>query len=118
MRLPALAVLGLIRLYQLVVSPWFGPRCKYYPSCSAYGYQAVRTHGVIVGSLLAGWRLLRCNPFSNGGVDDVPARGEALWRRPAAGVLGGDHTGATAHARAHTDAADAAHTTNLPIEVR
>jgi len=83
LRLPRYAGLGLIRAYQLVVSPLLGPRCKYYPSCSHYGYTAVERHGLVKGSVLAGWRILRCNPFSYGGVDDVPAVGEPLFRRRA-----------------------------------
>ena len=63
-----LAVLPL-RLYQLLVSPLFPARCKYHPSCSQYAIDAVRKHGVVKGSLKAAWRLLRCNPWSRGGVD-------------------------------------------------
>ena len=77
---PRAAVMGLIRGYQLVISPMTGPTCKYYPSCSHYGMEAVRVHGAFVGSGLAAWRVLRCNPWSVGGVDDVPARGEQLFR--------------------------------------
>jgi putative membrane protein insertion efficiency factor len=77
---PRAAVMGLIRGYQLVISPMTGPTCKYYPSCSHYGIEAVREHGALVGSALAAWRVLRCNPWSVGGVDDVPARGERLFR--------------------------------------
>lgn len=74
------ALTGTIRAYQITVSPLTGPRCKYHPTCSHYGLEAVRVHGAGVGSLLAAWRVLRCNPWSNGGVDDVPARGERLFR--------------------------------------
>jgi uncharacterized protein len=63
-----LAVLPL-RLYQLLVSPLFPASCKYHPSCSQYAIDAVRKHGVLKGSLKAAWRLLRCNPWSRGGVD-------------------------------------------------
>ena len=70
---------GLVRGYQLIVSPWFAPTCRYYPSCSAYAIGSLRTHGALKGALLAGWRLLRCNPWSAGGVDHVPARGS--WPR-------------------------------------
>ncbi|GIG54090.1 membrane protein insertion efficiency factor YidD [Demequina activiva] len=77
---PRLLLIGLIRAYQLLVSPLLGPRCKYYPSCSHYGLEAVRRHGAIKGFALAGWRVLRCNPWSNGGVDDVPERGAPLFR--------------------------------------
>lgn len=61
-----------IRAYQLLLSPLLGPRCRYYPSCSSYAVQAIERHGVLRGGGLAAWRLLRCNPFSRGGVDHVP----------------------------------------------
>jgi putative membrane protein insertion efficiency factor len=79
--IPRLVLMGAIRGYQLVISPLLGPRCKYYPSCSSYGLEAVRHHGAMVGVVLAAWRVLRCNPWSHGGVDDVPLRGEPLFRR-------------------------------------
>ncbi len=80
-RAPRYVGMGLIRGYQLIVSPWLGPRCKYYPSCSHYGFTAVERHGLLKGSALAGWRVLRCNPWSYGGVDDVPMLGEPLFHR-------------------------------------
>ena len=58
-----------IRLYQRVISPLFPRRCKYHPTCSAYAVDAVREFGVLKGLVLAVWRLLRCNPWSHGGVD-------------------------------------------------
>jgi putative membrane protein insertion efficiency factor len=58
-----------IHLYRLLVSPLVGARCKYHPSCSQYALDAIREWGVVRGLLLAGWRLLRCNPWSHGGVD-------------------------------------------------
>jgi putative membrane protein insertion efficiency factor len=66
----ALAVLP-IRLYQRVLSPAFGSRCKYYPSCSEYAAQAIGRFGILRGLVLAGWRVLRCNPWSHGGFDPV-----------------------------------------------
>jgi uncharacterized protein len=60
-----------IRLYQRAISPGLPARCKYHPSCSEYAVQAVRRYGVLRGVVLAGWRLLRCNPWSHGGVDFV-----------------------------------------------
>ena len=66
--------IGLIRVYQYTLSPMLGQRCKYYPSCSNYAIGALREHGPIKGIGLASWRLLRCNPFSNGGYDPVPPR--------------------------------------------
>ena len=80
LRIPRYAVMALIKVYQLTVSPLLGPTCKYYPSCSHYGFEAVRRHGAIKGSVMAAWRVLRCNPWSNGGVDEVPAKGEPLFR--------------------------------------
>jgi putative membrane protein insertion efficiency factor len=76
---PRLVLIGAIRVYQLTLSPLMGPRCKYYPSCSSYGLQAIRVHGAVVGMALAVWRVLRCNPWSYGGVDEVPQRGERLF---------------------------------------
>jgi uncharacterized protein len=60
-----------IRAYQLLLSPLVGQRCKYYPSCSEYAAQAVVRYGILRGLVLAGWRLLRCNPWSRGGFDPV-----------------------------------------------
>ena len=63
-----LAVL-LVRAYQTLVSPLLGPRCKYHPTCSQYAADALREFGLARGLVLASWRLLRCNPWSHGGVD-------------------------------------------------
>jgi putative membrane protein insertion efficiency factor len=72
-----------IRLYQRTISPALPSRCKYHPSCSEYAVQAVRRYGVMRGVVLAGWRLLRCNPWSHGGVDFV--EDQTLFRkRPSA----------------------------------
>ncbi|MHA7134495.1 membrane protein insertion efficiency factor YidD [Oerskovia turbata] len=71
-RIPLIVLVGLIRIYQRLISPMTGPTCKYYPSCSQYALVAVQRHGVLRGVRLAVWRLLRCNPWSRGGVDDVP----------------------------------------------
>jgi putative membrane protein insertion efficiency factor len=70
-----------IRLYQRVISPALPRRCKYHPTCSAYAVQAIGAFGILRGSLLAVWRLLRCNPFSHGGYDPVSA--QTLFRAPA-----------------------------------
>ena len=64
----ALATL-LVRGYRAFVSPLFPARCKYHPSCSQYALDALREWGFVRGTVLAGWRLLRCNPWSDGGVD-------------------------------------------------
>jgi uncharacterized protein len=75
------AAIGLIRVYQRVLSPLLGPRCKYYPSCSEYAVQAIGRYGILRGAVLAAWRLLRCNPFSRGGYD--PVTEQTLFRRHA-----------------------------------
>jgi putative membrane protein insertion efficiency factor len=71
--LPRNAVIGLLRLYRLLISPLYGDVCRYYPSCSAYAVGAVQGYGVAKGGLLAAKRLARCHPWAEGGVDDVPA---------------------------------------------
>jgi putative membrane protein insertion efficiency factor len=71
--LPRLPLLALIRLYQVTFSRTLPPdTCRFYPTCSHYGYQAIYKYGLIKGSLMAAWRILRCNPFNKGGLDPVP----------------------------------------------
>jgi putative membrane protein insertion efficiency factor len=70
-----------VRLYRILVSPLLGRRCKYHPSCSQYALDAFEEFGLVRGAVLAGWRLLRCNPWSQGGVDY--ARQQTLFRRAA-----------------------------------
>lgn len=64
-----------VRAYQRFVSPLLTPRCKYHPSCSEYLVQAIRSFGVVRGLVLGGWRLLRCNPWSLGGIDPAERQG-------------------------------------------
>jgi len=70
--LPRGVLMGLIRGYQLVVSPALPPACRFTPSCSQYALEAIGRHGVLRGLWLAGRRLLRCHPFHPGGFDPVP----------------------------------------------
>ena len=71
--LPRFLLLGLIRLYQATFSRTLPQNtCRFYPSCSHYGYQAIYKYGVIKGGFMAVWRVLRCNPFNPGGIDPVP----------------------------------------------
>lgn len=65
-------LIKLIRFYQKYISPLKSTRCPYIPTCSQYGLEAIEKYGVVKGCLLAGWRILRCNPFSKGGYDPVP----------------------------------------------
>ena len=82
--------MGLIRIYQRTISPLLGPVCRYYPSCSHYGYEAMSVHGAAKGTILTAWRILRCNPWSSGGIDEVPPRGR--WRNPV--PVGAETSGA------------------------
>ena len=66
--------LAAIAAYRRLISPALPRRCRYEPTCSAYATEAIRRFGAARGLLLASWRLLRCNPFSHGGFDPVPAR--------------------------------------------
>jgi hypothetical protein len=72
-----------IRVYQRLLSPAIGPHCRYYPSCSEYAAQAVQRYGILRGLVLAGWRLLRCNPWSHGGFDPVEEQRLFKPRAPA-----------------------------------
>ncbi len=68
-RLPQWGVIGLVRVYQRLVSPIIGPRCRFVPTCSEYLIQSVRKHGVLKGVVRGLWRILRCNPWNSGGYD-------------------------------------------------
>ncbi len=86
-------LIWLLKAYRAVISPVYGPVCKYYPSCSAYALEAVTVHGAIRGSWLAGRRLLSCHPWSLGGYDPVPgtAAAEAWAAEQAAKSTGAVH---------------------------
>ena len=71
----------LLRGYQRWISPALLPACRYVPSCSQYALEAVELHGALRGSLLAGWRVLRCHPFVRGGYDPVPPKALPHSRR-------------------------------------
>lgn len=75
-------LIGLFRGYQLFVSPFLPPGCRFEPTCSHYAAAAVRRHGALAGLALAAWRVARCNPFFPGGADPVPDR---PFRRPRNG---------------------------------
>lgn len=75
-------LIGFIRLWRAVISPLYGNVCKYHPSCSAYGLEAVQVHGALRGSWLTMARIVRCNPWSTGGYDPVPGTPAAEeWAR-------------------------------------
>ena len=70
-RTPARLAVLLIRLYQLTVGRVLGDRCRFYPSCSHYAIEAIRTHGAVRGGARAFWRVMRCGPWTAGGIDPV-----------------------------------------------
>ena len=74
------AMLAPIVFYQNKISPGLPRRCRYHPTCSQYAVDALRAHGALKGMMLASWRIIRCNPWSRGGVDYVPEKGK--WRSP------------------------------------
>ncbi|NDD26355.1 MAG: membrane protein insertion efficiency factor YidD [Actinobacteria bacterium] len=69
--LPRNVAIAFVLLWRKLISPLYGDVCRYYPSCSAYGLGSLQQHGIVYGSALTVWRILRCNPFSKGGVDEV-----------------------------------------------
>jgi uncharacterized protein len=72
-----------LRFYKGAISPYLPASCRFVPSCSEYAAEAVAKHGLLYGSVLGLWRLLRCNPFTRGGYDPVPARSVATERSDA-----------------------------------
>lgn len=66
-----------IKFYKKFISPLLGNHCRYLPTCSEYMMQAIEIHGVVKGSILGIWRILRCNPWAKGGYDPVPPKG--MW---------------------------------------
>jgi putative membrane protein insertion efficiency factor len=71
-KLPQLFLMGLVRIYRLLLSPWLGNACRFEPSCSIYSLQALSHHGAVAGSALTIYRLARCQPWCQGGHDPVP----------------------------------------------
>ena len=68
--------IGIIKLYQTVISPMLGPTCRFHPSCSHYAVDAITEHGMIKGSWLSIKRILKCHPLNDGGYDPVPEKKE------------------------------------------
>jgi putative membrane protein insertion efficiency factor len=71
-RLPRSGLIGLVRAYRLLLSPWLGSSCRFEPTCSAYSLLALEEHGAALGSALTAYRLVRCHPWCAGGLDPVP----------------------------------------------
>lgn len=77
--LPTRLLMGLVRGYRLLLSPWLGSSCRFEPTCSAYSLEALRRHGAATGTRLTVWRILRCHPWCDGGHDPVPERAPGLF---------------------------------------
>ncbi len=89
LRLPQQLLIGLVKAYRLLLSPWLGSACRFEPTCSAYSLQALRQHGAARGSYLTLRRLVRCHPLCDGGHDPVPLAKTSLFSRlisPAASI--------------------------------
>ena len=80
--IPERALVGAIRLYRLLLSPWLGNACRFEPTCSVYAIGAIERHGAATGSALAAGRILRCHPWCAGGHDPVPASPFRFTRPP------------------------------------
>ena len=86
-RLPQQTLIGLVRAYRMLLSPWLGSACRFEPTCSAYALEALESHGALAGSYLTVHRLCRCHPLCQGGLDLVPTQSPTLFRRLAAAPL-------------------------------
>lgn len=89
LRLPQQMLIGLVKAYRLLLSPWLGSACRFEPTCSVYSLQALQQHGAARGSYLTLRRLVRCHPLCDGGLDPVPAPKNSLFSRlvtPAASI--------------------------------
>ena len=75
------ALMGLVRAYRLLLSPWLGSACRFEPTCSAYSLQALEKHGAAAGTYLTVARLARCHPWCAGGHDPVPEQAPRLFTR-------------------------------------
>lgn len=85
--LPRNVLIAFMLFYRRFVSPLYGEVCRYAPSCSSYALRALQDWGVICGVGLIVWRLLRCNPFTPGGIDDVPTKRNNCWQTDARGFV-------------------------------
>lgn len=80
-RLPQRLLVLLVQAYRLLLKPWLGQSCRFEPTCSAYALQALQQHGALAGATLSAWRVLRCQPWCDGGCDPVPAQPPRLFTR-------------------------------------
>ncbi|WP_349638576.1 membrane protein insertion efficiency factor YidD [Saxibacter everestensis] len=124
LRAPRYPFVWLLMAYRTVISPLYGNVCRYYPSCSAYALDAFAVHGVFKGFFMTAWRLLRCNPWSKGGVDHVHgSEAELVSRRIAAasgepGLQPADPGEIRASAMCRNDHKDSKRMSFSPLTVR
>jgi putative membrane protein insertion efficiency factor len=78
---PRIGLMGLVKAYRLLISPALGSNCRYEPTCSQYALDALKRHGAAAGTYLAVHRIVRCNPWCDGGCDPVPEAPPALFSR-------------------------------------
>jgi len=83
---PQQALIGLVQGYRFLLKPWLGNACRFEPSCSQYALDALRRHGAVAGGAFTTYRLLRCHPWCDGGLDPVPARAPGLFTRLGLGA--------------------------------
>ena len=86
--LPQQLLIGLVRAYRLLLSPWLGSSCRFEPTCSAYALTALERHGALAGSALTLGRIARCHPWCAGGCDPVPEQAPRLFRHLTGGSAG------------------------------
>jgi uncharacterized protein len=86
-RWPQRLLILLVQGYRLLLKPWLGNACRFEPTCSAYALEALQRHGAARGALLSGWRLARCHPWCDGGLDPVPGPASETGASPAAGLF-------------------------------
>ena len=99
---PRNAAVVVLKGYRFAISPLYGDVCRYYPSCSRYGLEAVQEHGVILGGALTAARIIRCNPWAKGGVDDVPRRESSRYRLTSWGFVVNNKRGEDDLVHSHT----------------
>ena len=121
--LPRNALIAVLRIYRASVSPLYGDVCRYYPSCSAYALGSVQEHGAVRGSASSVWRVLRCNPWTEGGIDDVVASASRVVLTPFGFVWGASSLAHTDRIAEYLDAATAVeftgastHSSRRPLE--
>jgi putative membrane protein insertion efficiency factor len=85
---PRNCAIAMLLVYRKVISPLYGQVCRYHPSCSTYALHAIQYHGLVKGTALGSWRILRCNPWARGGIDDPPPGPRRVFEVLPVGFVG------------------------------